>query len=98
MSKLLKFVIGFITGALAGGIAALLLATKTGFELRRDIQTDVEGWIKEAESTICGNYILLETLQKVKWGNKRERNHRIARRARSSSLTMRYLRLLGPHP
>jgi gas vesicle protein len=68
MSKLLKFVIGFITGALAGGIAALLLAPKTGFELRRDIQTDVEGWIKEAESTISGNYILLETPSKSEVG------------------------------
>lgn len=61
MCKLLNFVIGFTAGAFAGSITALLLAPKTGYELRRDIQTDMETWIKDAESTITGSYILLET-------------------------------------
>lgn len=68
MSKLLKFAIGLLVGALIGGVTALLLAPKTGFELRRDIQTDVEHWIKEAESAVSGNYILLETPQTPRVG------------------------------
>lgn len=60
MCKLVKFIIGFVVGVLAGGIAALLLAPKTGFELRRDIQTDIEAWIRDAESAVAGSYIPLE--------------------------------------
>ena len=52
MGKLIKFAIGFLVGAFTGSLTALLLAPKTGFELRREIQTDVDKWIKEAESKI----------------------------------------------
>ncbi|MCC6147741.1 MAG: YtxH domain-containing protein [Anaerolineaceae bacterium] len=60
MSTFLKFSFGFLGGMLAGGVAALLLAPKTGFEFRHDIQTDMESWIREAESALAGRYILLE--------------------------------------
>lgn len=63
MSKLVKFFIGALTGAVVGGITALLLAPKTGYEFRREIQTDIEEWIKEVESTMSGSYILLEGKQ-----------------------------------
>lgn len=60
MGKLVKFVIGFFVGAITGTITALLLAPKAGFETRKEIQSDVETFIKEAESAVTGNYILLE--------------------------------------
>jgi gas vesicle protein len=66
MGKLIKFAIGFLVGAFTGSLTALLLAPKTGFELRREIQTDVDKWIKEAESTVTGSYILLETPKTTK--------------------------------
>jgi gas vesicle protein len=47
---------GFITGAVVGGIAALLLAPKSGKELRQDIRNksgdvahDVEKYLKQAQ-------------------------------------------------
>ncbi len=62
MRKLIKFLIGFLIGSFVGSLMALLLAPKTGFELRNDIQKDVDQWIHDAESSVTGGYIQLSHL------------------------------------
>jgi len=43
------FLAGFILGALAGAVGALLLAPTSGEELRREIEQKTEGMMEDAE-------------------------------------------------
>ena len=60
MTKMVNFFIGAFAGLLAGGLASLLLAPKSGFEFRREIQNDYDDFIKQVEAVTADEYILLE--------------------------------------
>ncbi len=60
MSKTFGFFLGLLSGAVAGGIAVLLLTPKTGHELRDELQDDLDNIAHDVEHTFGGNYILLE--------------------------------------
>lgn len=65
MSKTLGFLLGLLSGAVAGGIAVLLLTPKAGRELRDELQDDLGNIARDVEHTLGGNYILLERQQQT---------------------------------
>lgn len=49
MRKVFNFLLGFMTGALVGGVTALLMAPSSGPELQKRIRTRVDDLIEEGQ-------------------------------------------------
>ena len=46
----MKYLVGFVSGALVGAVVALLFAPSSGTELRTKLQTEAETELKKAEA------------------------------------------------
>ena len=67
----MRFLVGFVSGALVGAVVAVLLAPSSGAELRNKLQTEAETELKKAEegwrkATTELNQRLEETRQELK--------------------------------